>query len=347
MKFMNWTGLLQNRLLQHLLFWALSFYVLLRLFAYNLTISRIDYVYTLLFHLSLLAVVYVNLLLLIPRLLRPGRYLWFGLSVIAATVAGAGFNLFIFEELADRLFPGYYFIAYYDFRDILQFTVVYLAIATLLKLSKGWFQLDAQRKKINRLEKEKLQAEMRALKAQIDPHFLLNTLNNLYSLALDGDARTAELLLRLSQSMRYRLYECGEDKVSLQGEIDFIRNYLELQQLRLGHPPNIHWQIEGPVEGKRIAPLLLMPFIENAFKHGLRGNYDRAFLHIGLWVAGEELQFNVENSKPLRQEDAPARTPGIGLQNTQKRLELLYPDQHQLKITDEPTTFTVNLRLTL
>ena len=188
---------------------------------------------------------------------------------------------------------------------------------------------------------------MRALKAQIDPHFLLNTLNNLYSLALDNDARTAELLLRLSQSMRYRLYECGEDRAPLQGEIDFIRNYLELQQLRLGRQPNIHWQIDGPVEGKRIAPLLFMPYIENAFKHGLRGAYERAYLNIRLAVQEKSLLLTVENSKPPKRIPTEGQPAGIGLLNTQKRLELLYPERHELKIIDSADAFSVRLKIDL
>lgn len=341
----NWKNLLGNRPLQHALFWALSFYILLRVFAYNLTISRIDFIYNFLFHISLWAAVYVNLLLVIPRLLRPGRYHWFGLGLLGTAIAGAGLNLLIFKEIADWLFPGYYFIAYYDFWDILQFMAVYLVATTLLKLSKGWFQLEGQRRKINRLEKEKLQAEMRALKAQIDPHFLLNTLNNLYSLALDNDPRTAELLLRLSQSMRYRLYECGEEKVDLQGEVDFIRNYLELQQLRLGYLPDIAWKIDGELEKAKIAPLLLMPFIENAFKHGLRAGYEPAFLRVYLGIEEDKLRFSVKNSKPPARVLKKLQASGIGLENIQKRLELLYPDRHELRITDQPATFTVDLQL--
>ena len=341
-----WEKVFKNSVLQHTLFWALSFYILLRLFAYNLEISRIDYIYNFLFHLSLWSVVYINLQLLIPRLLRPRKYFWYGVSIITTASAGTVLNLFIFNEIADQLFPGYYFIAFYDFWDIFQFMAVYLSATTLLKLSKGWFQLERQTKKINRLESEKMQAEMRALKAQIDPHFLLNTLNNLYSLALDSDTRTAELLLRLSQSMRYRLYECGEEKVSLQGEVNFIRNYLELQQLRLGRQPNISWKIDGQIENKKIAPLLFMPYIENAFKHGLRGSYEQAFLKIHLSISDEELKFFVENSKPPQYKTVThISSSGIGLQNTQKRLELLYPNRHQLEIIDKPDTFTVNLKI--
>lgn len=347
MKPLSWEKILRNRVLQHTLFWGLSFYILLRLFAYNLSISRIDYIYTFLFHLSLWATVYLNILILIPKLLRPGNYQWYALAVLGNAAAGTVLNLFIFNELADRLFPGYYFIAYYNFWDILQFMAVYLSATTLLKLSKGWFQLERQNRKIDRLKKEKLEAEMRALKAQIDPHFLLNTLNNLYSLALDNDARTAELLLRLSQSMRYRLYECGEDLVPLRGEIDFIRNYLELQQLRLGRQPSIQWQIEGPIEGKKIAPLLFMPYIENAFKHGLRGAYERAYLNIHLTVQEDSLLLTVENSKPPKRSPKSDQPAGIGLQNTQKRLELLYPDRHELKIIDSAGLFSVRLKIDL
>lgn len=336
--------MIRNRAVQHVLFWVLSFYVLLRLFAYNLAISRIDFIYTFLFHLSLWAAVYVNLLILIPRLLRPRRYILYGLCFVLTALGGGAFNLLIFKELADWLFPGYYFIAYYDYWDILQFMAVYLTTSSLLKLSRGWFKLDVQKKKIDRLEKEKLEAEMRALKAQIDPHFLLNTLNNLYSLALDKDERTADLLLRLSQSMRYRLYECGEERILLEKEIKFIRNYLELQRLRLGRQPQIQWQINGQVENKKIAPLLFMPFIENAFKHGLRGGRPEAYLNIRLSILEKSLEFALENSKSLKRTGASETSnSGIGLNNIRRRLELLYPGKHRLDIEESDEKYGVLL----
>ena len=343
-----WRRLIRRRLLQHTLFWGLSFYILLRLFAYNLEISRIDYIYTFLFHLSLWFAVYLNLLLAIPRLLRPGHYVWYGLSILLIWVGATAFNLLVFEKLADWIFPGYYFIAYYNFWDIAQFVAAYLLISALLKLSKGWFQLDIQKKKIARLEQQKLKAEMQALKAQIDPHFLLNTLNNLYSLALDQDTRTADLLLRLSQSMRYRLYECAEEEVPLQREIDFMQNYLELQRIRLGKQPDITWEINGTIAKKKIAPLLFTPFLENAFKHGLRGGSEKAYLHIELSVNKKKLFFKSENSKPSRANPAVfKKSSGIGLPNIRKRLKLLYPQKHKLDIRETPQTFCVKLNIDL
>ena len=263
--------ILQQRWLQHLAFWALSFYVLTRHFAYEEEIHKVDLIYTLLFHLSLWLAVYLNLLLLIPRLLRSNRIILYLFSVAIELAGASVFNWLTFQYLADWLFPGYYFISYFEFWDILQYILVYVGLTTLLKLSKGWFQLQRQEKRISRLERQKVEAELKALKAQIDPHFLFNSLNSLYSLALERSGRVPEALLRLSECMRYMLYDCRKNMVSLEKELEYIRNYIELQKLRLETTVSISMKVSGEPEGKQIAPLLFIPFIENAFKHGLKG----------------------------------------------------------------------------
>lgn len=337
----------RNRILQHGLFWALSFYVLMRLFAYSDEISTVDLIYTFLFHISLWMAVYINLLWLIPRFLRAGNYGLYFLSGCAAALVAVGFNLLTFNHFSDFLFPGYYFIAYYDFWDILQFIGVYMVVTTLIKLSKGWFQYLETQGKLSRLEQEKSIAELNALKSQVNPHFLFNSLNNLYSLALDKDDRTPGLLLRLSQTMRYLLYESNADFVPLEKEIEHLSNFVEMQRLRVGEQVNIHFEISGDPSGKEVAPLLFLPLVENGFKHGVKGDTEGTFINIHLQILDDQLVLKTENNKGTQEELEKGQYRGVGLQNLRRRLELIYPGKHHLHIVDGIHTFTVVLKIEL
>lgn len=334
--------LLRNRALQHALFWSLSFYILLRHFAYSEELTRADWVYTVLFHLSLLIVVYLNLLLLIPRLLQNGRYAWYVLGWLATLALGVWLNELTFSTLADWLFPGFYFISYFEWRDLAQYMLVYLAATTLLKLSKAWFWLREAEHKLKQLQSEKLDAELSALKSQIEPHFLLNNLNSIYALSLDRDTRTPEAILKLAHNLRYMLYECNADRVQLGKEITYIQNYLDLQRLRSKQLHEAIFETEIADEKISIAPLLFIPFIENAFKHGKTGS-----IRISLRADMQKLDFSTLNTKKQQQPELKDQHQGIGLQNVRRRLELLYPGHYQLEIDDQEEHFKVKLKLQL
>lgn len=337
-RFVQW--LLRNRAVQHVLFWSLSFYILLRFFAYAESITKADIVYTLLFHISLMTVVYLNLFLWIPYFLKQGKYLLYLLFFAITLAVGIWLNQATFNYIGDWLFPDYYFISYYEWKDLSQFMLIYLSATTLLKLSKAWFWLNEAEHRLKQLQSEKLDAELRALKSQIDPHFLFNSLNSLYSLALDGDVRTPEAILKLSHNMRYMLYECNVPQVSLEKEIEYIRNYLDLQRLRSNHHREICFETSVENEHLSIAPLLFIPFIENAFKHS---NND--VINIRLETMNKILHFSVKNTKRAHQPELNQHESGIGLQNIQRRLELLYPNQHQLTISNEKKYFSIYMQI--
>lgn len=188
-----------------------------------------------------------------------------------------GFNLLLFNYLSDFLFPGYYFIAYYEFWEIAQFIVAYITITSLIKLSKSSFKYREIQDKLQRLESEKSTAELSALKSQVNPHFLFNSLNNLYSLALDQDERTPGIILRLSDMMRYLLYESNANFVPLEKEIAHLNNYVEMQKLRVGEQVKINFEVTGEPAGKQVAPLLFLLLVENGFKHGIKGDTGARF----------------------------------------------------------------------
>ena len=198
--------------------------------------------------------------------------------------------------------------------------------------------------RLRRVENNQLRAELWQLKAQIQPHFLFNTLNSIYSLAIRNDERTADTIVKLSEFMRYIIRDAHHDNVPLAAETNYIANYIDLQKARLRDAVRVDYQQEGEVGRWQIAPLLLFSFIENAFRYGVNPEEDSPIV-IHLSVQDNLLRLYVTNNKvPVSQLE---KSTGIGLRNTQERLRLLYPNAHQLIIDDTPSHFRVTLLLTL
>jgi hypothetical protein len=198
--------------------------------------------------------------------------------------------------------------------------------------------------RLRKVENDQLQAELWQLKAQIHPHFLFNTLNSIYALALRNDERTADTIVKLSEFMRYIIRDAHRDKVPLETEISYMANYVDLQKARLLDAVQIDYQLTGKPGRLQIAPLLLFSFIENAFKYGVSPEED-SLIRIHLTIQNDELRLDVSNTKV--QISHLEKSTGIGLKNTQERLRLLYPTAHQLTINDSPTHFRVHLMLML
>ncbi|WP_046242590.1 sensor histidine kinase [Hymenobacter terrenus] len=216
----------------------------------------------------------------------------------------------------------------------------------LLRFAMGWFELEARTKT---LENAQLTAELKFLKAQINPHFLFNTLNNLYYLAYKQSPNTTEVIAKLSQMMRYMIEDSNHRQVLLSKEIEYMQNYISLEKLRLNHEIPIRLVVEGSsVEGVHIAPLLFITFLENAFKHGVSNNSPDAWVDVRIHLAAAQCSCTVENSKlPTMVRPASEAPSGLGLQNVQRRLELSYPGRYQLRVEDRPDRYHVHLHLTL
>lgn len=195
-------------------------------------------------------------------------------------------------------------------------------------------------------ERAKLQTELSYLKAQINPHFLFNTLNSIYSLAIEQSVHTAPAIIELSSFLRYITEENYQDRVMLTKELDYIGHYVALQKLRLADTVQIRFSISGTAQGQRIAPLILISFIENAFKYGVNPE-ETSLIIVGISIQEDELRGHVFNKKVHIAHGLQTAGSGIGLANTKARLQLLYPDKHQLAIRDTPEDFTVDLVLTL
>ena len=192
---------------------------------------------------------------------------------------------------------------------------------------------------------ENSRSELQLLQSQLSPHFLFNTLNNLYGLSLHEHEKLPPLLLKLSELLRYSVYEAKELYVPVKEEIDYIKNYIDFEKLRIGDRLELKLELEEIEDSKvKIAPMLLIVFVENAFKHSKNTQDEQIFVEIGLKRWGNSLLFRVKNSF-WKTEETENKIGGLGLENVKKRLELLYPNGHELQIDETENTFEVNLRL--
>jgi hypothetical protein len=331
----------KNRWWQHLIFWAVAMLILFNIFKGSGSVEKIDVIYTFIFLLPIASIVYLNLYLAIPRFLRTERYFLFITIFLVLVSGGALFLYLLFDRWIDLLLPGYYFISYYSVPVLMLYTGSFLALSTLLKLSRSWFML-------LRVERMATTQQLQSLQSQINPHFLLNSLQSIYALSLEKSERTPEVILQLSHILKYTLYETGQPTVKLRKEIALVRDYVDMYRHRIDP---VHTEINLEESGDPgellIAPMMLIPFIENSFKHGLKGELERSFVDMQITISGELLKFRISNS--CGEGDSPdlEQPRGIGIQNTRQRLELLYPGKHELEIEALKDTYTVNLSMKL
>ena len=305
----------------------------------------------LLFLLSHVPFYYFVAYILIPKFFYSKKYLWFVLALLGSILLLGIIEEGIIEKILTPNSRG---------RNQITFMAIYwvfvenfaplLAVTTI----KIMFDLFNHQQRIEQIEKDNLENELKFLKSQIQPHILFNSLNNLYDFTLSQSDKAPDLVLKLSNVLRYVLYETPDDRVPLTKEISFLQDYIELQKMQFEGRGKISFTLteEHPEEHLKIAPFLLIPFIENSIKHSLGSKERDINVIIELWLKGNALQLLVENNydkKPSTSNEL--MTKGIGLKNVRKRLELLYPDQHQLKIQqiddDQNNIYKVQLNLNL
>ncbi|NDK55732.1 sensor histidine kinase [Pontibacter fetidus] len=263
--------------------------------------------------------------------------LWVGLTALET---GIDYLLFInYYSTEDEGFWGQLLIN-------LLFNFIIFSLALGYGFTKSWLRNEKQRQQ---LKEEMLQAELNFLKAQVNPHFLFNVLNMAYaSAAGNGDERTAGIVEKLANLMRYMLYESNVQRVELSRELEYIGSFIELQKMRLS--PELQTTVKFIVEGDhikyKIAPLILIPFVENAFKHGIRLDKPSDIL-IRLKLNDRQLYFEVQNSIAQARKEPGQKAGGVGLENVKKRLALLYPSTHQLQISRKDDKFSTSLNLKL
>jgi len=303
-----------------------------------------------------MAGVYFNLYFLVPKVLEKGRYITYTgmvlltvLATAAFIVTGYYFGAFISENTFSKLWgvdPANYF--YFFESGALPSTVAAMTLAMSIKLTKNWIK---STKKQQELEREKLETELKFLRSQMNPHFLFNTINSIFVLIHKNPLMASESLAKFSDLLRYQLYECNEQQIPLARELDYLRNFIELQALREDHDRvDLKLHIDHPTPGDlTIAPFVLIPLIENAFKHVSRQKDQHNWIRMDLQSDQHQLHIFIANSISATSHAAtePIRQSGIGLKNVKRRLDLLYPDKHQLMIHQDAKHFEVRLQLTL
>jgi two-component system, LytTR family, sensor kinase len=282
---------------------------------------------------------YLNWYVLIPKYLARNRLIMYLAAVLLTltTVAlvRSPLDFYVFREFN----PGMNTL--YSLERILNYVLaglIVVFISSALKVTGNYIRNERRNKE---LENQKLTAELNFLKSQVNPHFLFNTLNNIYSLAYKQSPETPDAIMKLSLLMRYMLYESNDALVSLEKEVDHIRNFIDLQKLRLREHTSIQLNVEGELAGKQIAPMLLMTLVENAFKHGLVSRNEIG-ITLNLLVEDDWLLFSTVNNSSSHKK---REFGGIGLQNLQQRLNLLYPNQHELHLEEKADTFFASLKL--
>lgn len=293
----------------------------------------------------LMAIVYINYFYLIPNYLSKKRFISYILLLLfTAAVAMPIEMVCLYWNIAgnDNIEEQIELLK----RQYGHFILLFMALitSTILKITKEWFLQQAVQKD---LENKNLQSELSFLKSQINPHFLFNTLNSLYALTLKKSDKAPEIVLRLSEMMRYMLYKSNEKKVPLEQEINYIQNYLALEQTRYGDKARIEFECAGDAPTNyNIAPLLFITFLENSFKHGLSQSITQGFVECLLYIEDNTIDLTIQNSKTTEKDERYFQG-GIGLVNVKRRLELIYPDKYTLDIHETEDVYLVNLKINL
>jgi len=342
----------KNRILTHIIFWLIYlcyFTIAFASFRDNYIQSFIEVLVTLPVRMS---ATYLTLYYLIPGFLDKEKYRLF-VFLFILTAIGFGY----LDRLLLHLFYVPFYIPNYDyttfplssFTKALQrttnvYTIVFAAAA--VKLIKRNYQNERIARE---LSQEKLDAELKFLKSQIHPHFLFNTLNSLYALTLQKSDQASEVVLKLSHFLDYMLYDCNVSLISLEMEIEQMQNLIALEKLRYGERLDVDFNISGQLKKHKIPPLLMLPFLENAFKHGVSQHTENSFIYIDLKLKEQDLTFRVENSCVNTENSLEADyTKGIGLKNVKRRLDLIYGnDGYHLEVFREEDSFTIVLKISL
>lgn len=296
---------------------------------------------------SLLPAVYFTTGYLVPRLFLRGKKGWFVLALIGViavdTLLMKTLNYFFVLQGVEGFATTYFkslcnLTGWLVFMGNITFNICFVLMIYFIN---KWLQEDRKRQALETAKKE---AELQLLKSQVQPHFLFNTINNIYALSVKGSPGTTEMIYRLSGLLEYMLYDSSKEWISWEQEITYIKNYLEIEKIRYGKRLDVSFTTYGDTSGIEVPPLILLPFVENSFKHGLSRQTGDCWLRIEVNFDGVWLTVKVENSKP-DDEDVVKSKGGIGIANVRKRLDILMPGNFVLKRLDGAVSHLVTLQL--
>jgi sensor histidine kinase YesM len=351
------------RVRRHLAFWL--FWGIFQGFLYTFIASNSVYSYFMQLPLSMLEsfifllahifLAYSLMYFVIPRFLLKQKYwhtaAWTILCFFFTAVISSLIGHFIIDPLRVSLIGDSYRLSFYrttsgnlhlSLLAGLRGALTVGGIAAAIKLMKHWY-IKEQRNL--QLQKENVESQLQILKAQVHPHFLFNTLNNIYSYTQNSSPVAAKMVSGLSDLLRFMLYECNQRVVPLSSELKTISDYIDLEKIRYGNKLDIHLDLPEGHNDLYIAPLLLLPLVENCFKHGTSHMLEQPWISLQITIRNKEMRMKLLNGKIT--EETSAEKKGIGISNVEKRLSLLYPGKHEFIVTNEPEVFIINLKIEL
>jgi two-component system LytT family sensor kinase len=342
----TFTKILSNRMVRHVVYWVFIVLAFGLFWGSDKGAYKILIISELVLLPGKMLAVYTNIYYLMPRFLFRKEYTKFILySLVLGISIGVVQRIIAYYVLVPINYVYDPTIELFNIYEIAKLTFdinTVMIIPFGVKILRIWYKEQLQAKE---LEKQKIENELKFLKNQVQPHFLFNTLNNLYGLILKKSDKAGDIVLKLSDLMRYLLYDTREDKVLLEKEINYIRNYLELEKLRYGSKVDISFQTYGNIKGKYIAPIIILPFLENSFKHGVSKSMEKAWITIEISIDKNKYIIKIENSKPQKLNRQDTIESGIGLSNLRRRLDLLYSDNYTIRIEDNEDSFRAYLEI--
>lgn len=345
---MDKKSFINKRLYQHLLFWFTFLTMVVLRYSdgyergFNEDISNVLIIESIRIS-TMIFIVYTNLRILFPSFFKKNKYSYFFLLNFFQILMGALISIFITDMFFNKVYQANIYLR--TFWNMIPPTMI-ITITSLLHITKEWINLREDLIKIKMINNKKLYAELDSLKSQLNPHFFFNTLNNLYSLSLVKSDETPNVILKLSDLMSYIIYDTRVEFISIKKEIEFMKNFIDLEKLRLNEHLSINVKILCNNDNRKIAPLLFLPFIENAFKYTSR-DPKTSFVNITILI---------ENDEPIRMsiintidnniiEQIDNKHSGLGIKNVIKRLNLIYPNSHKLDISKRKDLYIVNLEI--
>lgn len=337
---MKWWQYILKYKLHHLLVWGILYGGWYFFRAKDFPSQQLAVQVTAIKVVVLALLIYTTNYFLIPKLLYRKKYFYF-FSIYLVIIIGMG--LLKLKIIMALVYPGMEPFAQFKTRFYDNIIPVFLLVTTgaACRLIKDYLETQ---KRLTEIAQEKAETELKFLKSQVNPHFLFNSLNAIYFLIDKQNTEARQTLLQFSDLLRYQLYDCNAETIAIETELAYLQDYIRLQKLRKDTNYDVAVDIRNEIKGFNIVPLLLIPFVENAFKHISHHSGTRNFVHVQMSRNNGSFSFCVENSKEneLQKTLLPG---GIGLTNVKRRLELLYPDKHQLEIENSEDTFKVQLRL--
>jgi len=340
-----------KNILRNLIFWLIMFSYLFSSYWYRdsnkwYLFEYIGFKVALQFLLSL-----IILYFLVPKLLHKKKNTLFVLSTLFFIYVIQTLYSIVRVHYFEMQYPEVYqgkppYILWNRMTSFIAFisNITWVVFPSIILIAIKYYR---DQKDIIELKEQKKATELNLLKNQLNPHFLFNTLNNLYALALKKSDKTPEVIAKLSEILDYMLYQCKDNYVSITKEIELLENYIALEKVRYGNRVEVSFE-KNIQQNVHIAPLILLTFVENAFKHGVSQELNKALIELSIETTNTEITFKLKNSKPKGSiENGTSGKKSIGMQNTEKQLDLLYPNAYQLEVNDAILEYTLELKLQL